>query len=174
MAGSARKVVLDLSVKATEIEDQANDGSGLVGTTTMTHTWAKLAEYLTGTGSNQADLVYSDTLSLAASASTVDLAGSIASVLTGDTQTYVEITGFAILNKSTTSTENLTVGAGSNPWITWLNATGDAVVVGPGGVLVWTSPIDGAAVTAGTGDILTLDPGSDSFDVDLIIWGRSA
>lgn len=169
MAGAASKVELDLSVKVTETE--SND----LGTSILQHVWSKTATYASGTGSNQADLVYSDTLELAGSAQTVDLAGSIASVLSGDTQTYVEVVGFAVLNKSTTSTEVVTVGAGgANPWITWLAATGDGVAVGPGGVLVWTSPIDGGAVTGGSADTLQLDPGADTFNVDLIVWGRSA
>ncbi len=168
MAGAAQGVNLDLKVTINELE--TND----LGLSKLEHAWSKIASYANGTASNEADLVYSDTLSLAGSAQTVDLAGTLASVLSGDVQTYVEVVGFAIVNKSTTTTETVIVGAGSNPWITWLNATGDAVVVGPGGVLIWTSPIDGGVVTAGTGDVLTLDPSAATFDVDLIVWGRSA
>jgi len=168
MAGAVTNAAVSLEIKISETE--SND----LGQSRMEHVWSLVASYATGTGSSQADLVYSDRLSLAGSAQTIDLAGSVASVLSGDTQTYVEVVGFAVLNNSTTTTEVCTVGAGSNPWITWLNATGDAVAVGPGGCLIWTSPIDGGTVTAATGDVLTLDPGADTFTVDVVIWGRSA
>lgn len=162
---------IDLRITATEVESNAGAENRPQA---YQHTLEELVTYATGTGASQADLVYSVRGSAAASADTYDLAGSLASVVTGSTITFANISGFVIRNNSTTSTENLTIGAGSNPWITWLNATGDAVVIGPGWILMWTSPVDAAAVTATTGDILTIDPGSDTISYDLIIWGQSA
>ncbi len=162
---------LDLLLRCTETETNAGAENR---TQTYHHIIEQIKTYATGTSANQADVVYSIRASAAASADTYDLAGSLASVVTGSTITFANVSGFMVRNNSTTATENLTIGAGSNPWITWLNATGDAVVIGPGGVLLWTSPVDAAAVTAGTGDILTIDPGADTISYDLIVWGQSA
>lgn len=162
---------LELRVRADETS------SGDLGTARKLHTWTGLGglptKYASGTGSSQQDIVYSDTLDLAGSAQTIDLDTSLTDTF-GATLDFVEVTGIFVYNKSTTTAETLTVGAGSNPLITWLNATGDAVVVGPGGVFCITSPIDGYAVTSGTGDTLTFDPGANTFSVDVLILGRSA
>lgn len=53
------------------------------------------------------------------------------------------------------------------------NAT-DIVHVGPGGILILTSPVDGYAVTAATGDILKIDSGAATINYTIVIWGRSA
>jgi len=145
-----------------------------LGVARMEHLLEQSDDLASGTAASQQDMVWSDTRSAAASADALDLAGSLTSQLDGSTLTFVEITGIIIRNKSTTTTEVLTIGAGSNPLLNWVNATGDAVVLGPGGVFVITSPIDGYGVTAGTGDVLTIDPGSDTISYDILILGRSA
>jgi len=135
---------------------------------------ALVTEWLTGTSASQADVVFSQTLSAAASPQTLDLRGGQNSELTGAALNFVEVIAVIIRNKSTTATENLTIGAGSNPWGGMHGATTHTNVIGPGGLFVWTSPIDGVAATAGTADILTVDPGADTISFDAIIIGRSA
>ena len=156
--------------------------SGDLGTPRKTHTFnhegasgANFRVFATGTtaASYQQDLVHSDTISLAGSATALDLAGGLTDAF-GTTITMVEVTGITVKNNSTTTGEVITIGAGSNPLINWVAASGDGVVIGPGGVFHISSPFDGYAVTAGTGDILTLDPGSDTISCDYIIHGRSA
>lgn len=128
-----------------------------------------------GTASSTQDLVWSDLQTVTSGApDTWDLAGTLTSELTGATVTFVEITGIWIRNKSTTAAQNLEIGAGSNPLVNWVKASGDAVVVGPSGVFLLTSPIDGYAVTATTGDILTITATSGTIAYEIIIWGRSA
>lgn len=146
--------------------------TGLSLTKTVPHYLDFAADYATGTGSYQQDTAYSVTLSLAGSAQTIDLRGVTGAF--GSALTFAEVTGVIVKNKATTTGYNLTIGAGSNPWITWLIATGDGVVLGPGGLFVVTSPLDGYATTGGTGDILTFDPGANTFSVDVVILGRSA
>lgn len=127
-----------------------------------------------GTGANNVDAVYSAAATLAATTLAIDLRGGLNSVLTGDAVAFPIITTFAIKNKATTTGYNLTIGAGSNPFITWLGATGDAVKIGPGGVLIVHSPVDGYATTAGTADILQLDSGANSVDYEILILGRAS
>lgn len=163
-------VAANVSLKVLATETSSQD----LGTAKGVWTWEVAANYATGTSSNQQDLVYQDTRSIAATTSTIDLAGSLTSPIAGTAITMVEVTYICITNKSTTTGEVLSVGAGSNPLLNWVMATGDGVKIGPGGSLVISSPIDGFAVTAGTGDILTLNSGSATISVDILILGRSA
>ena len=163
-----------LEVKATET------GSGALGIPVKVHVFnhegaagANFRVFATGTGSNQQDLVHSDTISLAGATTGLDVAGGLTDAF-GTAITMVEVTSITIVNNSTTTTEVVTIGAATNPLLNWIAASGDGVVIGPGGVFHISSPIDGFAVTAGTGDILTLDPGADTISVDYIICGRSA
>jgi len=133
-------------------------------------------DYATGTGDNQQDLIWSDTRTAAASADTIDLAGSLAGAH-GGTVTFVEVRGIYIKNKATAAASTLLVGAGSNPAFSGLfGATGDIIKVPASGCFLWHAPLDGGglAVTAGTGDILTIDPGAATVTYDVIIWGASA
>lgn len=128
----------------------------------------------TGTGSNQADKMWYDTRTLAATSEDLDLAGSLVDVF-GNTVTFAKIKAIIIHNKSTTATENLAVGgAAANQFINWLANASDIVNVGPDGILFLWSPIDGYAVTAGSGDLLKIDAGSDTITYDIIIIGTSA
>jgi hypothetical protein len=132
-------------------------------------------ELASGTASNQQDRVWSDLQSVTAGTpDTWDLAGTLTSELSGATVTFVEITGIWIRNKSTTTAQILEIGAGSNPLLNFIKATGDAIQVGPGGVLLLTSPVDGFAVTANTGDVLTITSASGTIAYEIAIWGRSA
>lgn len=132
-------------------------------------------EQTSGTTSGKQDRVWSDLQTVAAGVpDTWDLAGTLTSELNGATVTFVEITGMLIRNKSTTTGEYLEVGAGSNPFAGWVKAAGDALIVGPGGMLVLTAPIDGLAVTSGTGDILTITSASGTITYDIVLLGRSA
>lgn len=168
--GMATSVQGKISVGIKLVESKANDLAQLVAPIVFTET----LDLASGTGSSQIDRVWSDTGSVASGTPvTVDLAGSLTAA-DGTTITFVEIVGLYIKNKSTTTAQNITVGGGSNPWITHLGASGDAVVVGPSGMLLLTSPIDGYAVTATTGDILTLTSSSGTISYDLVVCGRSA
>jgi hypothetical protein len=86
------------------------------------HVFDWVAKYDTGTGSNKIDAVYSSRTS---GTQTLDLRGSLTSVLDGSTVSFPIVNGVFIKNLSTTTLERLDVGAGSNPFITWLLATGE-------------------------------------------------
>lgn len=161
---------LDLTIKV--VERETGIGSGQEASY-LRHPIELIGDYGSGTGVNQNDVVYSITTTATGAAHTYDLDG-LTSTLTGDAIAFAEITLIAVVNLSTTSTQTLTVGAGSNPLASWLGAAGDAVVVGPSGAMLVSSPIDGYAVTAGTGDTLTINPGAATITYRLLILGRSA
>jgi len=159
-------LALALSVK--------EEASGDLGNTRGVFNFNLAKFFASGTGSNQFDVVYSDTHEAAASAKTYDLLGSLTSVLTGSAISFVTLNGIFIKNKSTTSTEVLSIGGGSNPVSGLWGAGGDLIKVGPGGLFAWFDPVDGITPVAGTGDILQIDPGSDTIEFDILLLGRSA
>jgi hypothetical protein len=148
-------------------------GTGGLGTPTEIHEIAALVALANGTGANQSDRVYSASGTLTATTLDVDLTGALTTKVTGAVN-FVELTAIVIRNKSTTASAVLTVGAGSNPVVSPWIATGDGAKIGPGGVFVLTSPIDGLAVVAATGDILRLDSGAATIPYEILLIGRSA
>ena len=160
---------VNLRVEALHRETQ-----GFTGTSKLAHVAQHLASYATGTSDSQLDEVYQISATASASADTYDLLNNLVDNLDGSTVSFVECCLIMVSNKSTTAGECLLVGGGSNPFTGMWGASGDIIKVGPGGAFFWSSPIDGAAPVAGTGDILTIDPGANNIAYDLIILGRSA
>ena len=159
---------IDISIKAQE------SGSGSLATIFANHSDVYSAAYPSGTSASTADMVYS----ISATTSTTtpvayDLAGSLTGAL-GNTLTFAKIVAIYVINNSTTAADILTVGAGSNPLLNWIIATGDGVKVGAGGAFFISAPIAPFSVTAGTGDVLTLTSASGSIPYKLIVIGRSA
>lgn len=131
--------------------------------------------WISGTTDNKADSVFSDSGSAAGAAVNLDLRGALVGVY--GTVSSVETKLIYIRNKATTSGYTLTVGAGTNGAFAGLFADAtDKIVIQPGGAFLWIAPLDGnnLATTAGTADILKLDPGSNTVAYDIIIVGASA
>ncbi len=128
----------------------------------------------TGTSANQADVLWHDSRILSATSEDLDLAASLTDGL-GNSVTFATVKAIIIHNTSTTTTENLSVGgAASAQFINWVSAADDEIVIGPDGVFVLWSPIDGYAVTATTGDLLKIDSGADNITYEIAIIGTSA
>ena len=138
-------------------------------------TWTFSDSLANGTGANQADVVWKDTGSAAGAVVDIDLHTSLDTVFTGIVATFVTIKGIIIHNKSTTPGENLIIGADAAPLANWVaNAATDTVIIGPDGIFLLWSPIDGYAVTDAGADILQIDPGADTIAYDIMIIGTSA
>lgn len=162
-------VVSELTIRHRATSTKTAD----TGTAPFTSLVEVVAQYPSGTTSGKQDLLWEDTGSLVATTVDIDLAGVLTDVF-GAATSFVEITGLIIKNNTTTTAHTLTIGGGSNPWITWLGATGDKVVIGPSGHISLGNPVDGYAVTAGTGDILRLDSGANTISYTIQILGRSS
>lgn len=134
-------------------------------------------ELANGTGANSADLMFHDTRTLTASATEdLDLAGSLANPLTGATMTFVEVRAI-LISAAAANTNNVNVQRASSNGVPLFLAASDGLPVPPGGVFFWQCPADGkVAVTAGTGDLLTItnSAGSTSVTYDVVILGSSA
>ncbi|WP_060880623.1 hypothetical protein [Streptomyces scabiei] len=132
----------------------------------------------TGTGAGQADKVFHDRRTLAASATEdLDLAGVLSDAF-GAGITFARIKGLYIA-AAPANANNVVVGAASsNAWATLLNATG-TITLRPGGsfgAMAGLADGTGWAVTAGTGDLLKVanSGAGTSVDYDVIIVGASA
>lgn len=112
------------------------------------------ATLLDGTGAGQADRLFTDQRTISTN-DDLDLAGVLVDAM-GTTLTFARIKAIMI-EALAANTNNITIGAATNPWATFLNATGTATLR-PGGFVCAYAGNDatGWAVTAGTGDILRL------------------
>ncbi|MFM9777091.1 hypothetical protein [Streptomyces scabiei] len=139
-------------------------------------TYESTIDLASGVGANQADKIFADTRTLAASATEdLDLAGVLSDPL-GAALTFARIK--AVLVKAASgNTNSVQVTRPASNGVPLFLAAGDGLSVRPGGLFLWVAPdATGVAVTAGTGDLLTLtnSAGSTSVTYDVIIIGASA
>lgn len=138
--------------------------------------YSKKITLTTGTGADQADMLWHDRRTLAASATEdLDLAGALTNAL-GATQTFARIKA-VIISAATANTNNVQVTRPATNGVVLFLAAGDGISVLPGGVFAWVAPNAAAiAVTAGTGDLLTItnSAGTTGVTYDVIIIGASA
>jgi hypothetical protein len=129
-----------------------------------------------GTGSGQADRVWADTRTLAASATEdLDLAGVLTDAF-GATITFARVKGL-IVAASAANTNNVVLGNVTNGVVGWFGAATHTISVRPGGLLVLAAPDATAyAITAGTADLLHVANSSSGTSVsyDIAIIGASA
>ncbi len=130
--------------------------------------------WTSGSGSNQANREYDDTLTLAVSTpQTLDLYGGLTDRF-GNTLNFVTIREIIIVNKSTALTaEPLEISGDFITGAVMADWVDDAVKIsiGRGGVFHVKDPSDGWAVTSGSVEDITLDPAAKTFDVDIYILG---
>lgn len=135
----------------------------------------KLLQFVSGTDAvNKLDILFSDTRTLAASASEdLDLAGVLASAL-GGTITAGEIVAIYIeAAAGNTNTVNFTRPA-SNGLAGLFLAAGDGVAIKPGEFQLFVSQ-KGWPVAAGTGDLVNVanSAGGTPVTYDVVVLGRT-
>lgn len=125
-----------------------------------------------GTGDGQANMVWSDTVTLAASGTAdIDFAASLTSSF-GATLTFTKIK-VLIVAAAAANTNNVLVSRPASNGLVLFSAAGDEVKVLPGGLFVLTAPAAGITVTAATGDLLTFtnSAGTTGVTYDVIAIG---
>jgi len=129
-------------------------------------------QFTPGTGSNQLDKVFHDVRTLTAGSNeSLDLAGSLVDSF-GATITFAALKVLLIRNLSTTQT--LTVGNGSTPFLSWVGAAAHTVTIPPKGMLLLVAPLAGFAVTPDTGDILKItNSATNPCDYQIVLAGTS-
>lgn len=138
-----------------------------------------LAELANGTAAGQADRVFHDTRTLAASANEdLDLAGVLTDPL-GATLTFAKVKGIIVAAASANTNNVVVGGAATNAFVGPFGAAAHTIAVRPGGVLALvcgSADATGYAVTAGTGDLLRVanSGAGSSVTYDVIVIGTSA
>jgi len=130
--------------------------------------------FANGTGANQANMVFADTRTLAASTSeSLDLSGVLTNAF-GASILFTKIKGIIIAAAAANTNNVLVGGAASNAFINWVGDATDIITVRPGGLFCLMAPDATAyAVTAGTGDLLKINNSSSGTGVtyDVILIG---
>lgn len=135
-------------------------------------------ELANGAVAGQADRIFADQRTLAASANEdLDLAGVLLDPL-GASLTFVKIKALVVA-AAAGNTNNVIVGGATNAWASWVGAATHTVTVRPGGVLALLagqSDANGYAVTASTGDLLRIANSGAVTPVtyDIVVIGTSA
>ncbi len=128
-----------------------------------------------GTGANQADRIWHDKRTIAASATdALDLAGVLVDAF-GATVTFAKIKAI-VIEAAAANVNNVNVVRDGTNGVPLFLAAGDGIPVLPGGVFAWVAPGAGVAVTPGTGDLLNLvnSGAGSSVDCNVLIIGTSA
>ena len=130
-----------------------------------------------GTGANQADVLFTDTRTLAPSAAEdLDLAGVLSGAL-GTTTTFAKVKA-VIITAAAGNTNSVQVPRPGANGVPLFLAAADGLAIPPGGVFAFAGP--GAAglcsVTGGTGDLLTItnSAGGTGVTYSVAIVGTSA
>jgi len=126
-----------------------------------------------GTGANQVQIIYADTVTLADGANTT--------ISLYDSGTYLDIFGTALTLsslkflyiKNNSSDATLLVGGGASADLDIFAATSDILNIKPGGVFVWIDP-SAAGTVCSTNKNLKIEhngTGTSSMNVDIIAMG---
>lgn len=138
---------------------------------------AAVVDLATGTGAGQADRLFTDRRTIAASGTDdLDLAGSLVDAF-GATLTFARVKALYVSAAAANVNNVLVGGAASAQFLTWLGSATDKVVVRPGGFLLLAATDATAyAVTATTADLLRIANSSSGTSVtyDIAIVGCSA
>jgi len=151
--------------------------AGSTDLSTLTDNLNKVArtDLASGTAAGQADLIWHDQRTLAASdTEDLDLAASLVDVF-GTTLTFVKLKAI-VITAASANTNNVNVTRPASNGVPVFLAAGDGMPVLPGGEFKWVAPGAGVTVTAGTGDLLTLtnSAAGTSVTYDVVLIGTSA
>lgn len=151
-------------------------GAGDLVTPTSNLRYKHSKNLATGTGSSQADKIFHDTRTLAASANEdLDLAAGINDPF-GVALTFAKVK-MIVIAAAPGNTNNVVIKpAASNGFTGPFGAAAHTQTLPPGGIYVATAPVSGWTVTASTGDLLNIanSGAGSSVTYDVIIVGTSA
>jgi hypothetical protein len=144
------------------------------GRTTFVFEPPTLVDLPQGTSSGSADIVFSDTRTLATNTNEdLDLAGGVTDVF-GLTRTFVKVKAIR-LKAAAANTTTLVVGNGTNPFVGPFGAGTHTLSLAAGGEILLTAPAAGWTVTAGSADVIKVtNPAGASATYDVDIIGTSA
>lgn len=126
----------------------------------------------TGTGLGQADVIFSDTRSTAATDSLDMIGGSLLDNL-GNTWAPARIKGIIVV-AAAANTGNVLFRRPAANGVPIFTAAADEIPIHPGGmVMIWAPSAAGYVVTAGTADLIDLAASAGTVTYDIYIIGAS-
>ncbi len=131
---------------------------------------------LSGTGANQADRIFADRRTLAASASEdLDLAGVLTDPF-GAALIFAKVKAILLRADKANVNDVVVGGASSNQFVGPFGGATHTVAVPPGGAALFVAPGAGWPVTADSADLLKVGNGAGGTDVtyDVVLVGTSA
>lgn len=159
-----------LSITTKVIYDGRFTGSGALNNPEVAVAFSMNQTWANGTGDNAANQFWQLSSNANATPTVFDLdAGTLLDDF-GTALTFTTLKGILIRNKSTTTTEVLTIGGDFIQTVV-MGGTAPVFKLEPSGVLYFTNPIDEYDIAAGTGDQISLDPGSDNISFDIVLIG---
>lgn len=145
-----------------------------LGTAVFPFALSSAVSLTNGTAAGQADRVFADTRTLAASATeNLDLAGVLTDAY-GATLTFVTIKA-VIVKAAAANTNNVNVTMPASNGVPLFLAAGDGIALKPGYSFSWFGSGAGVTVTPATGDLLTVTNSAAGTGVtyDIVIIGTS-
>lgn len=138
---------------------------------------AQQITFLQGAGAGQADMIWHDRRTIAASATdSLDLAGTALQNPFGANLTFARLK-MIFVRAAAANTNNVNVVRPASNGVPWALAAGDGFAVKPGGLFLWHDPsAAGAVVTAGTGDLIDIvnSAGGTSVEYDVVLVGAAS
>lgn len=128
-----------------------------------------------GTAAGQVDRIFTDTRTLAASATeNLDLAGSLVDAF-GATITFVTVKA-VIIRAAPANTNDVQITRPATNGVPLFMAASDGIAIKPGYTFAFFGTGTGVAVTPATGDLLTItnSAGGTGITYDVIVLGTSA
>lgn len=168
MAGVSGKVELLIDLKQIKAADLSAPEDRLL--------LNKRFSFTEGTANGQADVMFHDTRTLAASATeNLDLAGALSNAF-GNTVTMAEAV-LLYIEAAADNVNDVEVGPGaSNGLLGPFKDASDRIKIAPGKAALFMAGAAGWAITAGTGDILFVGNGGSGSSVTykIVVAGRTA
>lgn len=144
-----------------------------VGSATYPVNYSATNNFANGTGADQANQIFTDTRTLSTSATeNLDLAGGLTDPF-GATITFAKVKAI-LITAASANTNNVQVTRPASSGLVLFMAASDGIALTPGASFAAVFPnANGVAVTAGTGDLLTLtnSAGSTSVTYTVVIIG---
>jgi len=150
-----------------------------LGTVALPLNYRARVNLTSGTAAGAADLLFTDTRTVAASSDDdLDLAGGLTDSF-GTSLTFVKVKALVVTAASGNTNNVILGGDATSTFLTWVESEADAVVLRPGATLaLFAGEADatGYAVTATTGDLLRISNSGagSSVTYSIVIIGTSA
>jgi len=148
------------------------NGSPDVGAITYSFPFAPNFVFTDGAGANQANKIWSDIRTLAASANEdLDLNGATLTDALGQALAFTKVKALIVVADVANTNQVVIGGAASNGFISPFGSATDKVKLDPGGMLVLVNPsAAGYGVTAATADLLRIANGGAGTSVNYTIF----